>query len=75
MSLDVLSHYAGLSRGIVVFRNNMALVWQSPNGHEVIAWAKSFDSPKNEVAAKNGGMFHAVVYTVNTGFVSYETEH
>lgn len=75
MSIDVLSHYASLSRGIVIFKNNKALVWQSEDGFAVQAWARTFDSPSNPTSQENGGVFHAVVYTVNTGFVSYETEH
>lgn len=75
MKLDILSHYAGLSRGIVIFKSHKALVWQSQDGFAVIEWAKSFDTPENTTARENGGVFHAVVYTVNTGFVSYETEH
>ena len=72
---DILSHYAAQSRGIVIFRNNKCLVWQSDDGYAVIAWAKSFDTPKNATSEENGGFFNAVVYTVNTGFVSYDTEH
>jgi hypothetical protein len=73
--IDVLTHYAAKSRGVVIFRSYKCLVWESDDGYAVIAWAKSFDTPKNATAQAEGGFFHAVVYTVNTGFVSYETEH
>lgn len=79
-SLIEASHkMSPLTRAIVVFKNNQALVWQSEDSDAVYKWARGWDLDEGEnnrrVSKENGGVFHTVAYTVKTGFVIYETEH
>lgn len=63
------------SRGIVVFTDMTALLWEHDDGHQVVKWADSFDSAKSEYAKKHGGLLHAVVYMLINSEVIYETDH
>lgn len=63
------------SRGIVIFRDTTALLWEHDDGAQVIAWAQSFDSAKSEHAIKHGGFYHAVVYMLINMEVVFETDH
>ncbi len=63
------------SRGIVVFTDMTALLWEHDDGHQVIKWAESFDSEKSGHAKEHGGLLHAVVYMLVNWEVIYETDH
>ena len=61
------------SRGLVVFVDGTALVWEDPDGHRVIKWAEWHDSPKSDHAKQHGGVRYAVVYQLINAEVIYDT--